>query len=53
MISFSAWDQSEKFVKLYLTGLNGVDKCPQENIKIEYTRSLEIVTNANLSLCFQ
>jgi len=32
-----SWDQSEKFVKLYLTGLNGVDKCPQENIKIEYT----------------
>jgi len=32
-----SWDQSEKFVKLYLTGLNGLDKCPQENIKIEYT----------------
>ena len=40
MIDNSAWDQSEKFVKLYLTGLNGLDKCPQENIKIEYTKSV-------------
>lgn len=39
MSNYSAWDQSEKFVKLYLTGLNGLDKCPQENIKIEYTKS--------------
>ena len=40
MINYLAWDQSEKFVKLYLTGLNGLDKCPQENIKIEYTKSV-------------
>ena len=43
MISYSAWDQSEKFVKLYLTGLNGLDKCPQENIKIEYTKSVSLL----------
>lgn len=43
MISYSAWDQSEKFVKLYLTGLNGLDKCPQENIKIEYTKSVRLL----------
>ena len=38
IIDFSAWDQSEKFVKLYLTGLNGLDKCPPENIKIDYSK---------------
>jgi len=32
-----SWDQSEKFVKLYLTGLKGLDKCPPENIKLDYT----------------
>jgi len=32
-----SWDQSEKFVKLYLTGLNGLDKCPNDNINITYS----------------
>ena len=35
---FSAWDQSEKFVKLYLTGLSGLDKCPNDHIKVTYSR---------------
>ena len=34
----SAWDQSEKFVKLYLTGLAGLDKCPPENIQLDFTK---------------
>jgi len=32
-----SWDQSEKFVKLYLTGLEGLDKCPNDNINITYS----------------
>merc|ERR1719295_2472441 len=32
-----SWDQSEKFVKLYLTGLKGLDKCPNDNINITYS----------------
>ena len=38
ILIFLAWDQSEKFVKLYLTGLNGLDKCPNDNINITYSR---------------
>ena len=38
ILIFIAWDQSEKFVKLYLTGLNGLDKCPNDNINITYSR---------------
>ena len=34
----AAWDQSEKFVKLYLTGLAGLDKCPPENIQLDFTK---------------
>lgn len=33
-----AWDQSEKFVKLYLTGLAGLGGCSNEKIVISYTR---------------
>merc|ERR1712152_18578 len=33
-----SWDQSEKFVKLYLTGMTGLDKCPVENIKLDFTK---------------
>jgi len=32
-----SWDQSEKFVKLYLTGLSGLDKCPNDHIKVTYS----------------
>lgn len=32
-----SWDQSDKFVKIYLTGLNGLDKLPAESIKLVYT----------------
>jgi len=28
-----SWDQSDKFVKLYLTGLKGADKLPSDSIK--------------------
>ena len=52
MINYSAWDQSEKFVKLYLTGLNGLDKCPQENIKIEYTKSVSRIMIMKINRLF-
>jgi len=32
-----SWDQSEKFVKLYLTGLDGLADIDASSIKIEYT----------------
>ncbi|XP_023324108.1 calcyclin-binding protein isoform X2 [Eurytemora carolleeae] len=32
-----SWDQSEKFVKLYLTGLQGLGELNPENIKVSYT----------------
>lgn len=33
-----AWDQSEKFVKIYLT-LKDVHKIPQENVEVKFTES--------------
>merc|ERR1711936_979154 len=32
-----SWDQSEKFVKLYLTGLAGLANCSNEEIVINYS----------------
>lgn len=32
------WDQSEKFVKLYIT-LEGIHKLPKENISVEYSKT--------------
>lgn len=31
-----AWDQSDKFVKIYLD-LKGVDKIPAENVEVNFT----------------
>lgn len=33
---FAAWDQSDKFVKIYLD-LKGVDKIPSENVEVNFT----------------
>lgn len=33
---FQAWDQSDKFMKIYVT-INGVHKVPKENIVTEFT----------------
>lgn len=35
IMSFTAWDQSEKFVKIYLT-LKDVQKIPSENVEVEF-----------------
>lgn len=41
-----AWDQSDKFVKLYVT-LSGVHEIPSENVKSVFgTRRLELTVNA-------
>ena len=32
-----SWDQSDKFVKVYLTGLAGLDKCPNDNVSVTIT----------------
>jgi len=32
-----SWDQSEKFVKLYLTGLGGLGSCSNDKIIVSYT----------------
>merc|ERR1711872_880045 len=32
-----SWDQSDKFVKLYLTGLAGLGGCSNDNILVNYT----------------
>jgi hypothetical protein len=34
---FSAWDQTDKFVKIYLTSLSGLDQLANEAIKTEFT----------------
>jgi hypothetical protein len=33
---FSAWDQSDKFVKVYVTGIPGVSDLPAENISCDF-----------------
>ena len=33
----AAWDQSEKFVKLYLTNWKGLDTIPPDDIKLDFT----------------
>lgn len=35
VMSLTAWDQSEKFVKIYLT-LKDVQKIPSENVEVEF-----------------
>lgn len=35
IMSLTAWDQSEKFVKIYLT-LKDVQRNPSENVKVEF-----------------
>ena len=35
---FAAWDQSDKFVKVYLTGLKGVQDLPKESVTQEFTK---------------
>merc|ERR1712117_240026 len=34
-----SWDQSDKFVKVYLTGLKGVQDLPKEAVTQEFTKS--------------
>lgn len=34
-MSLTAWDQSEKFIKIYLT-LKDVQKNPSENVEVEF-----------------
>lgn len=35
-VTLTGWDQSEKFVKIYIT-LKGVHKIPVENVKVTFT----------------
>jgi len=44
-----SWDQSDKFVKIYLTGLNGLDKLAADNIKMSYTEQSVSVKLENLN----
>ncbi len=39
MVFFAAWDQTDKFVKIYLTNLTGLDKLANEAIKTDFTDS--------------
>lgn len=34
--SLPGWDQSDKFVKIYIS-LNGVQKLPAENVQVNFT----------------
>ena len=39
----SAWDQSDKFVKIFLTGLDEVHKLPEESVKKDFKKgSVEV-----------
>jgi len=43
-----SWDQSDKFIKIYLTNLKGVKELPAENIKINGTQvTIENLNNKN------
>jgi len=44
-----SWDQSEKFVKLYLTGLAGLDQLNQDNVDVQYSKESVRVRIENLS----
>jgi len=49
-----SYDQSDKFVKLYLTGVNGADKLDKDNIKVTFTDQslsvrIENINNKNLN----
>lgn len=44
-----SWDQSEKFVKLYLTNLKGIDQLSQDDIAIQYTKESVKVRILNLA----
>lgn len=43
-----SWDQTDKFVKIYLTGLTGLDQLANEAIRTEYTDSSLTVRIENL-----
>lgn len=34
--SLAGWDQSDKFIKIYIS-LNGVQKLPSENVQVNFT----------------
>lgn len=34
--SLAGWDQSDKFIKIYIS-LNGVQKLPAENVQVNFT----------------
>lgn len=36
LFSLLGWDQSDKFVKIYIS-LNGVQKLPAENVQVNFT----------------
>ena len=42
LFSPSAWDQSDKFVKVYLTGLEGVDEAEDRIVKEFDAKSVEV-----------
>jgi len=44
-----SWDQSDKFVKIYLTGMNGLGELPTDNIKTVYTDQSLTVKVENLN----
>jgi len=45
---FLAWDQSDKFVKIYLTGLEGASELPKENLVAQFTPTSVSVKVLNL-----
>uniref|UniRef100_A0A2K6SKG4 Calcyclin-binding protein n=1 Tax=Saimiri boliviensis boliviensis TaxID=39432 RepID=A0A2K6SKG4_SAIBB len=43
-ISNYGWDQSDKFVKIYIT-LTGVHQVPTENVQVHFTESYSMIVN--------
>jgi hypothetical protein len=31
------WDQSDNYIKIYISDINGLDKVKQDNLKFEFT----------------
>lgn len=47
-LSQYAFDQSDKFVKLFVT-LNGVETCPEENVTVDFSANSLVLTVKDLN----
>ena len=52
LICFPGWDQSDKYVKIYISSIAGLDKLSQENVSSEFQqRYVDDCVGCLLILC--